>query len=896
MSNGDVIIPPTDLTTATIQAINLILSQFGLSPLDQILGLFSGKPKFDDTLAVIAAYNQSAYWPLHALAADMQIWVKNGAPISDSNPAVQATFGAAKQGTVESIQELAGEQPGPNSPGYWTIFALIQKSWELSGYGETEVIQTVRALDALTQVLTQANQKPPTTPPPPGTPPPGTPPPVTIPPCDSGDPNADEILDLCNAVNGSLAAILAALNNLAPGQTSGAPDACCIAVVNKLTHVIRELTIIATALTFESKNQQAIDLTPITVALQALATAAAEYPPIITALKDCVCTNLSAIAKTLGPDLGKVIQNIADAINKGHADDLLPAAMVDEMVKNGSMPAPIAQFFSDRPASWSISGLLSGIGHFIAGPINPDLGAEMAANIKAVKAGQAPPFQPVHSLLDIPMYILALVGSYWSTWAVDLAQVALPAAENAIQQIGTVVTNAIPGGAGAVPPGVGAPAVAALNFVKGAPPPGELITVDNYVAVVQDAMGRAGLMGMTAWAAAMVGGFLLGPWEKYWGEVAAMIATAAGFEEITARALGPFLDAIIRNRAIQDANRNWPTRVPPGPQGLALFARRKISQAQADQLQGFAGLDPDWRPPMYEGAYRPLQPRVVVNAFLDQPIDRPTLLALLEDAALSPVNVQTMADAIIYKSIANVRNSYLSALIAGYGKGIIADQELSDALTQFNFSAEAKQYVTAHVLILRREVLATEAEKTVVPLVANGNITPDEGLQQLEAAGVQSWYAELQITLATTRATIHAAKLEAAAERKAELARQRNLTRAAVAEFQSGAIDEAALTAALIALGLDASLVASIVAVQTATRQGRLRLVYGQLLSPADAKLLTEKVAAIAQQTKDQLITLDQARAQLAALSVDQAEAEALVARWAATLKKSPGADVYQTP
>lgn len=896
MSNGDVIIPPTDLTTAAIEAVNLILSQFGLSPLDQILGLFSGKPKFDDTLAVIAAYNQSAYWPLHALAADMQIWVKNGAPISDSNPAVQASFGAAKQGTVESIQELAGEQPGPNSPGYWTIFALIQKSWELSGYGETEVLQTVRALDALTQVLTQANQKPPPTPPPPGTPPPGTPPPVTIPPCESGNPNADEILDLCNAVNGSLAAILAALNNLAPGQTSGAPDACCIAVVNKLTHVIRELTIIATALTFESKNQQAIDLGPITAALQALATAAAEYPPIVTALKDCVCTNLNAIAKALGPDLGKVIQNIADAINKGNADDLLPAAMVDEMVKNGSMPAPIAQFFSDRPASWSISGLLSGIGHFIAGPINPDLGAEMVANIKAVKAGQAPPFQPVHSLLDIPMYILAILGSYWSTWAVDLAQVALPAAENAIQQIGTVVGSAIPGGLGAVPPGIGAPAIAALNFVKSEPPAGALITTANYQSIVQDAMGRAGLMGMTAWAAAMVGGFLLGPWEKYWGEVAAMIATSSGFDEITQRALGPFLNAIIHNRAYQDANQKWPTRVPPAPQGLALWARRKITNPERDLLLDYGGLDPTWRPGMEAGAFRPVQPRAIVNAFLDQPINRANLVAMLEDAALSPANVQLMADAIIYKSDANVRNSYLSALVTGYGKGVVSDQELADALTQFNFSQQAKQYVTSHVLILRREVLAAEAEKTIVPLVANGNITAQVGLQQLEAAGVQPWYAQLQVDLATTRATIHGIKLAAEAARHLAVAREREAQRAAVAQFEDGTINATGLSAALLLAGIDPLIAGMVVSVETAKQAGRMQVVFNQLLPPLQAKVLRETVAAIEQQTKDQLITLGQAATHLQALNLDQAEIDALVARWAATLKKSPGAAVYQTP
>ena len=896
MSNGDFIIPPTDLTTATIQAINLILSQFGLSPLDQILGLFSGKPKFDDTLAVIAAYNQSAYWPLHALAADMQIWVKNGAPISDSNPAVQATFGAAKQGTVESIQELAGEQPGPTSPGYWTIFALIQKSWELSGYGESEVLQTVRALDALTQVLTQANQKPPPTPPPPGTPPPGTPPPVTPPPCDSGDPNADEILDLCNAINGSLAAILGALKNPQPGQPTGAIDPCCQAVINKLTHVIRELTIIATALTFESKNQQAIDLAPITTALQALATAAAEYPPIVTALKDCVCTNLSAIAKALGPDLGKVIQNIADAINKGNADDLLPAAMVDEMVKNGSMPAPIAQFFSDRPASWATAGLFSGIGHFLFGGLNPNLGAEVAQNIKDTQAGRAPTYQPVHSLMDIPVYLLAFIGSYWAQFAVTLAGAALPAAQTVIQQIGSAVASQIPGGIGGLPPSLGAPAIAALQFVQSAPPPGQPVTTANYQLIAQDAFGRAGLMGLSAYAAAMVGGFLLGPWEKYWGTVAAMVTTAAGFDEIAERWMGPFLDAIIRNRALQDANQKWPTRVPPSPQGLALWARRKITDPERDLLLDFGGLDHTWRPPMEAGAYRPVQPRVIVNAFLDQPINRANLVAMLEDAALSPANVQLMADAIIYKSDANVRNSYLSALVTGYGKGVVSDQELANALTQFNFSPQAKQYVTSHVLILRREVLAAEAEKTIVPLVANGNITAQVGLQQLEAAGVEPWYAQLQIDLATTRATIHGIKLAAEAARHLAVAREREAQRAAVAQFEDGTINAAGLSAALLLAGIDPLIAGMVVSVETAKQAGRMQVVFNQLLPPLQAKVLRETVAAIEQQTKDQLITLGQATTQLQALNLDQAEIDALVARWAATLKKSPGAAVYQTP
>jgi len=176
MSNGDITIPPTDLTSAAIDAVNLLLSELGISPLDILESLFSGRPKFEDTDSVIAAYNQSAYWPLHALASDLQIAAKNGAPISDSNPAIQKQFGVWKQGTVTSIQTFAGGEAGPGQPGYWTIFALIEDSWKASQDGEQAVLQYVKALDALTQVLAQQNQKPP--PPPVVPPPPGPPQPV----------------------------------------------------------------------------------------------------------------------------------------------------------------------------------------------------------------------------------------------------------------------------------------------------------------------------------------------------------------------------------------------------------------------------------------------------------------------------------------------------------------------------------------------------------------------------------------------------------------------------------------------------------------------------------------------------------------------------------------------
>jgi hypothetical protein len=277
MSNGDIIIPPTDLTTATIDAVNLILSQLGLSPLDEILSLFSGKGKFDDTNAVIDAYKQSAYWPLHALAADMAIWEKNGAPISDSNPAVQASFGVAKQGTVESIQQLAGEQPGPSSPGYWTIFALIQGSWGASGYGEQQVIKYVKALDALTQVLTEENTKPP--------PPPPPPPPPSPPPGGGGGGTGDLIQEL-----------IACLCD----ETS---DECCTAVVAAIAKVAQQLAVIASALTFGGKGGggggTSIDLSGILAAIEQLVAAVgaitSQPAPDLTALVTAVDNVASAV-------------------------------------------------------------------------------------------------------------------------------------------------------------------------------------------------------------------------------------------------------------------------------------------------------------------------------------------------------------------------------------------------------------------------------------------------------------------------------------------------------------------------------------------------------------------------------------------------------------------------
>jgi hypothetical protein len=112
--------------------------------------------------------------------------------------------------------------------------------------------------------------------------------------------------------------------------------------------------------------------------------------------------------------------------------------------------------------------------------------------------------------------------------------------------------------------------------------------------------------------------------------------------------------------------------------------------------------------------------------------------------------------------------------------------------------------------------------------------------------------------------------------------RARAGARTAIVEFRTGNIDSTGLSAALLASQVDPLIATLTVATESAIQQGRLKLVYGQLLDPKAAKILTDQVAAIEAQFKKQLIDDATVVAQLKALNVDQGEATALIARWAA--------------
>jgi hypothetical protein len=127
-----------------------------------------------------------------------------------------------------------------------------------------------------------------------------------------------------------------------------------------------------------------------------------------------------------------------------------------------------------------------------------------------------------------------------------------------------------------------------------------------------------------------------------------------------------------------------------------------------------------------------------------------------------------------------------------------------------------------------------------------------------------------------------AAVVEARAEEKAAAQKLSAAVRAALAEYDTGVIDDAALALALAAAGLPPDLVAYAVLIAQARRRGKLVRVYGLLEEPAAAEELRRKVAAIGEQTVRKLITPADAIAQLAQLGIAGSIREALASKWAA--------------
>lgn len=494
---------------------------------------------------------------------------------------------------------------------------------------------------------------------------------------------------------------------------------------------------------------------------------------------------------------------------------------------------------------------------------------------------------------DIPK-LKAAVQAWWTSLILNALDVSIPvlsAAGAALNPIVTAFVAAFQANGGELRAAVEAPvaavAEAAFNTSSANLTGAGASTPDNAIAQAGAAFAAAFGFGISS--AAVTAAFEAAFPEKLnvLNGAGPMLAKMAGFDEVAAEVLGP----LYRNafgRSLEYHYRSiFKPELPNEADAVEWHARRKLSDAQLTTLFGFSGLKPEYETAFIESAYRGLNPRTFATMFVDEPIPTATIKDAAEFYGLRDDDVTFLLAAIDRNSTKNVRQQYLAAAVRSTELGTMTPAELDGVLTDLKFSDEAKSYVQLTVATRKLEQLAELYRKSISEAYRYGQITDDQYVPALEAIGIGAADAQAHYAIDSIALRGRTALAAARAEAKLEASRTRAATQAAVASYSAGTLDEAALSVALIAAGVDPEIAAFIVTVQTERRLGPITFVYGRELARNDALVLKEKVAAVEAQYKKQLIADADAYAALSALQIPDANAKALIANWAA-LKTKP--------
>lgn len=370
--------------------------------------------------------------------------------------------------------------------------------------------------------------------------------------------------------------------------------------------------------------------------------------------------------------------------------------------------------------------------------------------------------------------------------------------------------------------------------------------------------------------------------------VAPMIAKMAGFDEVAAEVIGPlYKNAFGRSLEYQYRSLFKP-ELPSEDDAVTWHARRLLSDAQLRTLFGFSGLKAEYEDPFVASAYRGLQPRALANMIQDSPFPAPEIRSALEFAGLRPADIDFMMPVLEWNSTKNVRQQYLAAAVRSTELGTMTPADLDGVLDDLKYSDDAKGWVQLTVATRKLEQLAELYRKSVSEAYAFGQITDANYVSSLEAIGIGEADANAHYAIDSIKK--HGKDLLAAqrAEAHLEAARTRAAVQAAIEGFKTFTLDAAGLEAALLLAGLDPAIATYSVTTQELRRDGVKVFLYGLELPRAAAVLLRANVSALETQTKDLLVTPQEALNRLNGYGIAPDIAFALVAKWSAV--KAPKA------
>ena len=368
------------------------------------------------------------------------------------------------------------------------------------------------------------------------------------------------------------------------------------------------------------------------------------------------------------------------------------------------------------------------------------------------------------------------------------------------------------------------------------------------------------------------------------------LADLAGYDKIIGLIRDPQLKAAIGNLAEYNANQQFLTKAPEEPLAREMYARRLITPAQLTKLVNWAGIQTEFQNPTLLTSYRPVQPFLLARAAEAGAISQDDVTAVLQFAGYRDADITRLEIAFAALALVPYQQQYLVAAVRATELGTMTPADLGQAMTSINLNQDQQNLVQLTVATRKLEQLAELYRKSISEAYKYGTITDAQYVPSLEGIGIGAADAQAHYAVDSIAKTGKAAAAAVKAEERLANQRMRAAGQAAIAGYKSGTIDSVALEAALLAAGYDPAVAGFIVTVQTLRREGNEVFLYGVTLPHSQALLLREQVSALGIQVKSQLVTPAAALAALAGYGVPSANAQALVADWAATV--TPAADV----
>ena len=363
-----------------------------------------------------------------------------------------------------------------------------------------------------------------------------------------------------------------------------------------------------------------------------------------------------------------------------------------------------------------------------------------------------------------------------------------------------------------------------------------------------------------------------------------MLATLAGFEEVSKQAIGPLLTAGVGIPSRYDANSRFRSILPTATVAMALYARGIIDAATRDQLVAFGGIAPEHVAAEQTGAYHGYSPRALLRVIESGLFEQSEIQDELTFSGMRPASQARMLKAAPYLATQPYRSELRNSLHAAFVAGLIGESELTSQADAAEHDVDRDSLILKRARLDKRSSAAKQLEQAY-QIQFTGHLIDAPTLQSLlDGLGLEADAVNNIMAVAEARLNASIERQIEADARQLERQTKSDLRKAALRQYKNGDIDAAALAIQLEATGLSTIQTVAWIDLAGLEQAGAARYLYGQLLDPTDYRLLTERVSAIETQYKKGLIPLISARQQLVDLKIDPHELAALLAKWAASV------------